>query len=114
MPAVKISQVDKLKAAVTAFEATQAAYSEFGAMDTEPDGVFQYTLARAINGNEVVMPVSSRDWQLYSDVKGCGAAARALTAACRKAVKIILGAKLKDSAAVRAYLLDYCWRANVD
>lgn len=114
MPAVKISQVDKLKAAVKAVEAAQAKYSEFGARDTEPDGVFQYTLARAINGNEVVMPISSRDWQLYSDVKGCIAAARALTSACRKAVKIILGAKLKDSAAVRAYLLDYCWRANVD
>jgi hypothetical protein len=113
MPAVKISQVDKLKAAVKAFEAAQAKYSEFGARDTEPDGVFQSTLATAINGNEVVMPISSRDWQLYSDVKGCGLAARALTSACRKAVKLILGAEIRDSAAVRAYLLDYCWRANV-
>lgn len=114
MTAVMISHVDKLKAAVKAFEAAQAKYAEFGARDTEPDGVFQHTLARAINGKEVVMPTSSRDWQLFVDIKGCGAAAKALTSACRKAVNIILGAKIKDSAAVRAYLLDYCWRANVD
>lgn len=114
MPAVKISQVDKLKAAVKAFEAAQAKYAEFGARDTEPDGVFQYTLARAINGKEVVMPTSARDWQLFADMKGCGAAARVLTAACRKAVNIILDTKIQDSAAVRAYLLDYCWRADVD
>lgn len=114
MPAVKISQVDKLKAAVKAFEAAQAKYSAFGANDTEPDGVFQYTLARAINGNEVVMPISSRDWQLFVDIKGCGAAARALTSACRKAVKLILGAKIEDSAAMRAYLFDYCWRVTID
>ena len=114
MPAVKISQVDKLKAAVKAFEAAQAKYSEFGASDTEPDGVFQHTLARAINGDEITLPISPRDWQLFADIKGCGAAARALTSACRRAVKIILGAQMKDSAAVRAYLLDYCWRANVD
>lgn len=114
MTAVMISQVDKLKAAVKAFEAAQAKYSEFGARDTEPDAVFQCTLARAVNGDEVIMPTSPREWQLFADLKGCGAAARALTSACRKAVNIILGAKIKDSAAVRAYLLDYCWRANVD
>lgn len=114
MPAVKISQVDKLKVAVKAFEAAQAKYAEFGARDTEPDGVFQHTLARVVNGDEVIMPTSSRDWQLFVDIKGCGVAARALTSACRRAVNIILGAKIKDSVAVRAYLLDYCWRANVD
>lgn len=114
MPAVKISQVDKLKAAVKAFEAEQSKYAEFGASDTEPDWVFQNALARAINGEEATMPTSPRDWQLFADVKGCGRAARALTAACRKAVKLIIGGKVKDSAAVRAYLLDYCWRVHVD
>lgn len=114
MTAVMISQVDKLKAAVKAFEAAQAKYADFGARDTEPDGVFQRTLAKAINGEVVVIPTSSRDWQLFVDIKGCGAAATALTSACRKAVNIIRGAKIKDSAAVRTYLRDYCWRANVD
>lgn len=114
MAAVKIAALDKLKAAIKDFEAAQQKYAEFGAHDTEPDGVFQNVLAKAINGDEVIMPTSPTDWQLFASSMKCGPAARALTSACRKAAKIILGCTLKDATAMREYLRDYCWRVYVD
>lgn len=113
--AAKLGQrLERIKAAVKAFEVAQAKYAAFGAQDTEPDGVFQYTLAKAIAGSGVNLPTTGRDWQLFTSSMKCGTAARALTAACRKAVELIRGTPVEDVQKVKAYLRDYCWRVNVD
>lgn len=114
MAARLVTKLDRLKAAVKKFESAQAKYAEFGARDTELDGVFQWHLAQAVNGKKVTMPTSGRDWQLFTSSMKCGTAARALTTALRAAVLVIQGCTVKELPTIREYLKDYCWRTVVD
>lgn len=113
--AVKMgTRLDRLKAAVTEFEAAQAKYSEFGARDTEPDGVFQRYLAKSLTQPDIKLPTTGEQWQLFTSTMACGNAARALTAALRKAVAVVRDCPVRELPAIRAYLRDYCWRSDVD
>lgn len=114
MAARLVTPLDRLKSAIKAFEAVQLKYSQYGAQDTEPDAVFQHTLAKTVNGKSVTIPTTPANWQLFSSTMKCGIAARALTAACKKAVAAINTAPVKELGAIKAYLRDYCWRATVD
>jgi len=114
MAAKLVTHLDRVKAAIKAFEAAQARYSKYGAQDTEPDAVFQWTLAKVVSGKPYIMPTLPRDWQLFTSTMKCGTAARALTAACTAAVTAIQNAPVKELSDLKAYLRDYCWRTHVD
>ena len=113
--AVKMgTRLDRLKAAVTEFEAAQVKYLEFGARDTEPDGVFQYYLAKSLTQPNIKLPTPGDQWQLFTATMACGTAAKSLTAALRKAVAVVRDCTVKELPEIRKYLEDYCWRVNVD
>lgn len=75
-----------LDEAVKNWHDVAAKYGDFGAWDTEPRGVFTDLLEAVYDHRTPVMPTTIRDWQLYSGMPGAGEAARALTAAARKAI----------------------------
>lgn len=88
--------------AVKKFEQAQQAYMHFGAWDTEPRGVFADLIEDTYRGKEVTVPTTVEGWQLYSDMKGNGLAAAALTRAARRAVE----AAQHDTLGVARYIND--------
>jgi hypothetical protein len=102
--------VTQLRAAVRNFEAVQRQYCQYGASDTEPDGVFQGLLTRAAKGTTVRVPTSAGAWELYASSMDCTTAAAALHQAAQAAVDIIQNCPLGQSAELKKYLRDYCWR----
>lgn len=92
---------------VKKFEKLQDRYAEFGAYDTEPSTEFQYMLRQLIRGDEPVIPVGVRGWQLFSEMKGNGLAARALT---RQAEKVVAAGK-QDHMGLMKYDREEMWRA---
>jgi hypothetical protein len=61
-------------------------YAEFGASDTEPRAEFAEIVIALVGGFEPVIPTTVHGWQLFSEMKGNGFAAAALTRAARKVV----------------------------
>lgn len=102
--------IEKVKAAVKAFEETQSKWSKYGAEDTEPDGVFQSVIWKTFKGKPVDIPVTGDEWDLYTVNMKCGSAARALGAATQKVVEAIKETTIGESGALETYLRDYCWR----
>lgn len=102
--------VPAVKAAVKIFEAAQAKYRDYGAQDTEPDGVFQGMLWKLANDEDVVIPQSGAGWELYDSSMDCAEAAQALHLAALGVVQAIFACSMKESRELRKYLEDYCWR----
>ncbi len=90
--------------ALKKFEQAQKAYMHFGAWDTEPRGVFADLIEDTYRGKEVTVPTTVSGWQLYSEMKGNGLAAAALTRAARRAIE----AAKHDTLGVARYVRD-CW-----
>lgn len=99
-----------LKKAMKEFKETQMKYRDFGALDTEPDGVFQRCLHRHYEGREYRLPTSVCDWELYSTVKGAGTAARALTSKLKKCLTVLDRITIKEQKELRAMLESELWR----
>ena len=81
------------KEAADAWYALADKYAEFGASDTEPRAEFAQIVIdlaydRPRYGKPIVVPTTVDGWQLFSEMKGNGMAAIALTRAARKVVKI--------------------------
>lgn len=106
-----MTELEKLKKLIKAFETRQEKYADLGATDTEPDWQFQNVLRTTILGGVAKMPETARDWELYSREAGAGRAARSLTAAAKKVVEHIRSVPLRNIEPVTTYLRDYCWRA---
>ena len=82
--------------AAEAWYATADKYASLGASDTEPRAEFAQIVTDLAEGKTPTVPTTVRDWQLYSEMKGNGFAAIALTRAARKVVKD--GLKDRDGA----------------
>jgi hypothetical protein len=104
--------VEKLQEAIRRFERTQNKYRQFGALDTEPDGVFQQLLVAALDGYETAIPRSGAGWELYDSSMDCTEAAAALSEAAREVIDIIENAKLRDHRPMKKFIEDYCWRLS--
>ena len=104
--------LDLIKNKIKEFEKLQHELSRFGAADSEPDGVFQVQLVRAITGKEAKVPNDSHGWELYTGTKGVKAAAKRLHDVCRETVVLIQEAKVAEYKPIRDYLKDYCWRVT--
>jgi hypothetical protein len=101
---MSVTKDDVLNTLIGEFEALQAKYRELGARDTEPDGHFQWVIARALEGKPVNW--GQLEWELYSG-PGSRAAAQALTRQAQKVyAHIEAHGKLGDLQALRGY----CWR----
>jgi hypothetical protein len=103
---------EAVRAAVKHFESIQVMYREYGALDTEPDGVFQRILWDVINDKDTSIPMSGDGWELYASSMDCTKAADALHLAAVGAVQAIFACRISDRRTVREYLKDYCWRCN--
>jgi hypothetical protein len=108
----KISNLETVRDAIKHFEAVQMKYRAFGALDTEPDGVFQGILWHIYNDEDAKIPQTGAGWQLYASSMDCTEAASALHLAALGVVQAIFACSMKDGAAVRKYLEEYCWRYN--
>lgn len=102
--------VTTLKEAISRFEKVQEKYRSFGAGDTEPDGVFQRIVADAFEGKEPAVPRSGAGWELYDSSMDCTEAASALYTAACAVVDVIETAKIRDYAAMKKFVENYCWR----
>lgn len=89
--------------ALLKFRATQESWARYGAWDTEPRWVFERLIDDLYAGLDVTVPTTVRGWQLYSDMRGSGLAAAALTRAAKRAVE----AARHDTVAVARFALRY-------
>lgn len=110
-----------IKTEVETMDFIQRSFASFGASDTEPDSVYHSLLADAVNGAEVNVPRTAREWELFSGMEHVEQVAAAMASHTEYVVNLIqeylVGqtypnnfekvSKLKD------YLRDYCWRACV-
>jgi len=99
-----------LHEAISKFEFMQNKYRQFGALDTEPDGVFQRLLVDAFEGKEPAIPRSGAGWELYDSSMDCTEAATALSDAAREVITVIENAKIRDQRQLQKLIEDYCWR----
>ena len=112
---------ETIKTEVETMDFIQRSFASFGASDTEPDSVYHSLLADAVNGAEVNVPRTAREWELFSGMEHVEQVAAAMASHTENVVNLIqeylVGqtypnnfekvSKLKD------YLRDYCWRACV-
>lgn len=109
--------LDQIKAEIKNFEKLQVKWAHTGAQDTEPDGVFQRRLYRAVHGKSVAIPTTVDGWELFSEEEGeepigSEQAAMQLSAQMALIVRLIQSCPLGESEELRKYLNDYCWRVR--
>lgn len=102
--------LSRTKVAIKGFEAAQTKYADYGAKDTEPDGVWQRLLLDAIAGKAPTPPRCGQGWDLFSSSMNCDKAANELFEKALTAIRAIESCPIKESAELREYLTDYCWR----
>jgi hypothetical protein len=102
----------KLNELIAAFEKTQQKYRSFGAIDTEPDRIFQRLLCDAVNGETPWIPRTADAWELYANSMNCDEATAALEKAARAVVDAIEAVPLKSAEPIRKRIKEYCWRMN--
>jgi hypothetical protein len=101
----------RVRIAIKKMEDTMTKYSEYGASDSEPDGVWQSLLIRAMEGEKVVPPKSGDDWQLFTNSDlDCREAAKELYLKSSVAVVMISAMPIGELEPLRSFLRDYCWR----
>jgi hypothetical protein len=101
--------VDAVRQAVKEFERVQFSLREFGAQDTEPDGMFQSRVSRAARGLRPAAPQGVVGWELFH-MPGADGAARKLTADCSAVINAIEACPISEQAELQGYVSDYCWR----
>ena len=102
----------EIKSAIKEFQAVQKKLIKFGAMDTEPDAVFQWAISDAWNEGKNTIKHDPHYWQLFTCSMNCDKAGLELGEAANKVVELILKVERKDSKMIGNYLRDYCWRAS--
>lgn len=102
--------LSQIKDKIRDFENLQDQLSEFGASDTEPDGVFQSIIYNASIGKTVRLP-AGRVWQLYRK-HGTRLAIAKINAICKEIVTLIMFAPNKERSKIRKYIKEYCWRVR--
>ena len=102
--------VDTVFEEIKKFEETQRKYKEYGAGDSEPDGVFQRVLDAAIKGSGPAIPRTGNGWDLYDHSMDCSEAANALHDQALAVVRAIENCPIRDLGQLRERLKKYCWR----
>lgn len=115
-----MKKVDYVRKQTLKFARMQAKYQATGAYDTEPDGVYQWILARTLESlsarSKLPKPMANPGyWQLYSDVEGADEAARVLaTCALRTQDAMQAAVRQGEWDDLADFIQDYCWRVSVN
>ncbi|WP_353208420.1 hypothetical protein [Sphingorhabdus sp.] len=102
--------LEAIKTQIKEFEKVQSKYREYGANDTEPDGVFQSLIDKAVHGKAPSVPRTGSGWDLYASSMDCTEAAQALHDAALVVVQNIEATPIRDLELVKEYLRGVCWR----
>ena len=111
--------VEKVKTEVETMDFIMNSFAKFGASDTEPDSVYHSLLADAVNGAEVNVPRTAREWELFCNMEHVEQVARAMASHAEHVVNLIQHHMQdiilldEDRKQLVDYLRDYCWRATV-
>ena len=106
----KAPTVEAVFEEIKKFETVQNKYKEYGARDSEPDGVFQRVIDAAGRGKEPLIPRTGDAWQLYDNSMNCDEAAAALHDQALQVVRAIEMCPIRDLDRLTEKLKDYCWR----
>jgi hypothetical protein len=104
--------MNRVRIAIKKMEDTMTKYAEFGASDSEPDGIWQGLLVRAMTGETVVPPKSGEGWDLFTHSMDCREAAKELYLKSSVAVVMISAMPIGELEPLREFLQGYCWRYN--
>ena len=120
---------ETIKTEVETMDFIQNSFASFGASDTEPDSVYHSLLADAVNGAEVDVPRTAREWELFSEMQHVEQVASAMASHTQHVVNLIqeyMNARKpivimqidneqsdNERAKLVDYLRGYCWRACV-
>jgi hypothetical protein len=104
------SLIDQIFQEIKNFENLCLELKDFGARDTEPDGVFQRLINAASMGGQPAIPRSGQGWDLYSHSVDCEDAANRMHDQALKVVRLIESCPVKDFELLRGRIKDYCWR----
>lgn len=74
--------------AIAEMYALMGEYAAFGASDSEPRAEFAELLHAQLDGRDVDVPRTAREWQLFSDTPGAEAVARTLHAKAQDVMRI--------------------------
>jgi hypothetical protein len=105
--------MNEIKNEIKNMESLMLNLSGFGASDTEPDSVWHWILADAVNGKEPKVPSNGSGWQLFTVSMDCEDAANKLEVQAKKVVNLINEAPISKLKELREFLSDHCWRAQV-
>jgi hypothetical protein len=94
-----------VKAAVDEFHNVQAKHIKLGACDTEPCFVFERILEDAIDGEDVEIPTTAGEWELYTSSPGAEDAAKEMRNAAYAVVERVQSAPISAMAEIRKYLI---------
>ena len=106
-------EVIDIKPALVELDEVFASQREFGATDTEPDGVLHQILHSVLDHKEFVVPRGARGWQLY-DMPGSSGSARTLAQAVISFIRMYrsLSGTGLQWANVRNDIQQYAWRIS--
>ena len=100
--------LEQIKKLINEFEAIQSKYAKYGAYDSEPDGVFQCLLKKALYHHDVTIPETGEEWELYTSSMDCEAVAKELHDKASEVVQAVIEGMNDEY--VNKFILDYCWR----
>lgn len=92
------------------FDNAREAFRDYGARDSEPDGVFQRLLYDIFEGTSPAIPRTPEKWQLFADMPGASVAAKTLCSIATDIAYAIENLPLKSRRELQEFLEDYCWR----
>lgn len=102
--------VDQIFVEIKAFEDLCSTLRDYGARDTEPDGVFQRLIDDASKGEKPNIPRDGRGWDLYTSSMDCSPAADKMHDQALKIVRMIEQCPVRDVGSLRERIKNYCWR----
>lgn len=106
----EITLVDQIFAEIKKFEELCRSLSEYGARDSEPDGVFQRLIDAASKGKKPNVPRDGRGWDLFTHSMDCSPAADQMHDQALKVVRLIEQCPVRDVESLRQRIESYCWR----
>lgn len=106
----KPTLIEQIFREIKKFEELCSELRDYGARDSEPDGVFQRLVNAASLGEQPAIPRSGRGWELYTQSMDCEPAAERMHDQALKVVRLIEACTIKDLDQLRGRIKDYCWR----
>jgi hypothetical protein len=102
--------IDQIFQEIKKFEDLCSELKDYGARDSEPDGVFQRLVNAASIGEQPAIPRSGKGWDLFTHCMDCEPAAERMHDQALKVVRLIEACTIKDFDLLRQRIKDYCWR----